>query len=213
MAARCAAGWAQKTRPESYGTLSHLCASVAQESARSAPATSGRSRGLAAAHSPNAPSTCTQAPCGRAASQISPTGSSAPLLTLPSCAHTIAGPALAVELRPQRRRPHPALVVRVHLDDRHRCRAPRKRSARSIVPCRSRPASTRTRGAPHRPSALDVPAGAPEHRPARPIASPVTLAICAPVTKPADTPAGRPSSSASQPPATSSATAAAGPST
>ncbi len=59
--ARCAAASRTKTTPASYGTLSHLWASVAQESAPSYPATSGRSRGLAAAHSPNAPSTWSQA--------------------------------------------------------------------------------------------------------------------------------------------------------
>ena len=50
--------------PQSYGTLSVLCASVRPRVGRSrSPATRCRSRGEAAAHSPNAPSTCTQAPC------------------------------------------------------------------------------------------------------------------------------------------------------
>ena len=61
--------------PLSYGTLSHLCASVAQESARSAPATRCRRRGLAAAQSPKAPSTCSQAPASSAASAIASSGS------------------------------------------------------------------------------------------------------------------------------------------
>ena len=55
-------GGRQNARPLSYGTLSHLCASVAQESACSAPAVRWRSAGEAAAHRPNAPSTCSQAP-------------------------------------------------------------------------------------------------------------------------------------------------------
>ena len=81
-----------------------------------------------------------------------------------------------------------------------------------MVPWRSRPASTRTLGAPHSPAAS-------RSQPARPrtsrraMASPVKLAICTPVTNPTDTAAGRPSSSASQPPATSSTTLAAGPRT
>ena len=57
MAAACASASAQKTNPVSYGTFSHLWPSAAHESARSMPCTSGRSAGLAAAHSPNAPST------------------------------------------------------------------------------------------------------------------------------------------------------------
>ena len=53
------------------------------------------SAGLAAAHSPNAPSTWTHAPCSCAAAAISASGSIAPVLTLPACAHTIAGPSPA----------------------------------------------------------------------------------------------------------------------
>src|ERR671917_2513878 len=95
MAALWSAGWAQKTRPESYGTLSHLWASVAHESARSIPSASGRDFGLAAAHIPNAPSTWTQAPASWAESQIFASGSIAPVLTLPACAHTMVGPDVA----------------------------------------------------------------------------------------------------------------------
>src|ERR671928_237606 len=62
MAARCESGWAQRTMPESYGTFSHLCASVVHESARSRPATRCRSRGETAAQMPNAPSMCSHAP-------------------------------------------------------------------------------------------------------------------------------------------------------
>ncbi len=58
-------------RPLSYGTLSHLCASVAHESASSMPRVSRRRLGTAAAHRPNAPSTCTQAAPSRARAQIS----------------------------------------------------------------------------------------------------------------------------------------------
>ena len=53
-------------------------------------------RGDAAAHSPNAPSTCSQA-FGRvaSASAIGPSGSNAPLFTLPACGATIGGPSMA----------------------------------------------------------------------------------------------------------------------
>src|ERR1035438_6601116 len=78
-------------RPLSYGTLSHLWASVAQESAAAAPATRWACRGLAAAHSPNAPSTCTQAPDSCARRQISATGSNDPVFTLPTWTQTTLG--------------------------------------------------------------------------------------------------------------------------
>ena len=52
-----------KTSPESYGTLSHLWASVDHESAAEWPRIRCRSDGTAAAQIPNAPSTWTQAPC------------------------------------------------------------------------------------------------------------------------------------------------------
>ena len=44
-----ASGREQKTSPESYGTCSHLCASVAHESARSTPRVRWRIDGVAAA--------------------------------------------------------------------------------------------------------------------------------------------------------------------
>src|SRR5262249_40416971 len=78
--------------PLSWGTLSHLWASVAHESASAMPSTRCFRRGLAAAHRPNAPSTCTHASMLWAASQISPIGSQAPLFTFPTCAQTITGP-------------------------------------------------------------------------------------------------------------------------
>ena len=48
--------------PQSYGTLRVLCASVAQESARVDAREQVPQPRAAAAHSPNAPSTCTHAP-------------------------------------------------------------------------------------------------------------------------------------------------------
>ena len=50
MAARCADGSATNTTPQSYGTFSHLWASVAQDWARSIPSTWCRRFGVAAAH-------------------------------------------------------------------------------------------------------------------------------------------------------------------
>src|SRR5438309_1672490 len=56
-AARRCCGSRTKARPESYGTLSHLWQSVAQESASATPAVRCARAGAAAAHNPNAPST------------------------------------------------------------------------------------------------------------------------------------------------------------
>src|SRR5690606_22544907 len=63
IAAAWTSGREQNAKPQSYGTLSHLCPSHAHESASSTPSTRWRVDGLAAAHSPKAPSTWTQAPC------------------------------------------------------------------------------------------------------------------------------------------------------
>ena len=59
--------------------------------------------GAAAAHSPKAPSTCTHAPAACATRQTSPTGSNAPVLTLPACAQTIVGPAMRGSCSARRR--------------------------------------------------------------------------------------------------------------
>ena len=72
--------------------FSHLCASVAHESAPATPATCAAVPGEAAAQSPNAPSTWTQAPWSLAQASSGPNGSLAPLFTLPACRQTIAGP-------------------------------------------------------------------------------------------------------------------------
>src|SRR5687767_15457088 len=56
------------------------------------PSASGRSLLLARAHSPNAPSTCSHAPCSCAASAISRNGSNDPVFTLPACAQMMIGP-------------------------------------------------------------------------------------------------------------------------
>jgi hypothetical protein len=72
----------------------HLCASVAQESASATPRTKCAYVGLAAAQSPNAPSTCTHAADAWARAQISVVGSNAPVFTFPACMQTIAGPLM-----------------------------------------------------------------------------------------------------------------------
>ena len=86
IAARCAALSRTKTRPESNGTLSHLCASADHESAPVAPSSRCENRGDAAAHSPNAPSTWTHAfrRRSRISGIASANGSNAPLFTFPA---------------------------------------------------------------------------------------------------------------------------------
>jgi hypothetical protein len=77
------------TIPESYGTFSHLCAPVAQESAHSIPSTRGRRRGVAAAQSPNAPSTWSHELRPARRSAVAGTDSNAPLFTLPAWTETM----------------------------------------------------------------------------------------------------------------------------
>ena len=208
IASPCDSGCRQKTTPQSYGTFSHLCASVAQESARSQPSVRWRKRGLAAAQSPNAPSMWSQAPSASQASAISPSGSTAPVFTFPAWAQTIVGPlpsARAARSASARIRPSPSAGT----GSSAAVPSPSSRSERSIVTCRSPPASTRICGAPARPSR-------PTSHPAaastccRAAARAVVFAPWAPVTKPLARRAGSPSKSASQTVATSSAAAAAG---
>ena len=87
--------------------------------------------------------------------------------------------------------------------------SPSMRSARSIVPWRFSPTTTRIRGAPMSPSRSTF-------QPTfwrtwcRAAARAVKVAVCPPVTNPNDASVGSPSSSISQAPATSSTTEAAG---
>ena len=190
--------------PQSYGTLSHLCASVAQLSALSMPAVSRRSARDAPAHRPNAPSTCTHAPRGFTASQISPTGSNAPVLMLPAWVQTIAGPSIrgssdgfirpcaSVATRRTRSRPSPSMP-----------------SDLNSVGCASSLTTSVTGGAPIRPSASTFQPTSARTR-CRAAASAVKFATVAPVTKPAPLPAGSPSRSTSHSMATCSIVAAAG---
>ena len=74
--------------------------------------------GLAAAHRPNAPSTCTHASYVRATGIAAAKSSNAPECTSPAWRQTIAGPSPPASTRRQVVDVDPALVVGVHLDDR-----------------------------------------------------------------------------------------------
>ena len=153
--------------PQSYGTLSHLCASVAHESASSAPRTRWRRAGLAAAQRPNAPSTCTHAPAVRASRQTSSSGSIAPPLTLPAWATTIAGSpgdAASACASASARSAPPASTATGSTQPVPR---PSRRSARSTVTWRSAPASTPHPRRPDQPVALDVVPHGGQHAMAR----------------------------------------------
>ena len=91
MAALCACGSRVIAIPQSYGVFSHLCPSVAQLSARAIPFTTGARRGLAFAHKPKAPSTCTQAPLACDMGQRTSKSSHAPMLRSPAFRITIVG--------------------------------------------------------------------------------------------------------------------------
>ena len=77
--------------PASYGTYSHLCGSVAIESARSMPENRGFSSGTIAASAPYAPSAWNHSDSRAQKSAIASSGSTAPVLTVPALPTTIAG--------------------------------------------------------------------------------------------------------------------------
>src|SRR6184192_3608563 len=132
--------------PLSYGTLSHLCASIAHESAAAYPCTRCARCGAAAAQSPNAPSTCTQAPAALAGGMISSAGSKAPVLTLPACRQTSvlssSGGSAAARMRPW-----PSTGTRI---TRSRPR-PTSVSALRTLTCTSSLTTTVIGGAPNKP--------------------------------------------------------------
>ena len=152
------------TRPESYGTFSHLCASVAHESARSTPP-----RDAAAPRSP-----CPQAeravdvqPRAMRArrSAIASNGSNAPVFTLPACAQTMAGPVASTSGR-RALGPHAPLIVGGRANDLPRADAehPQRADHRHV---HLAPTTTRSAGAPVEAVGLDVPAGAAQQLVAR----------------------------------------------
>ncbi len=198
IAARKASGSRTNARPLSNGTLSHLCASVAQESAPSMPAVRWRSAGAAAAHRPKAASTWTQAPVPRACSTTAAIGSTAPVFTLPACTHRIVGPAIGGSAS-ARIRPCASAGTR---STRLRPR-PSRPSDLIMLGWASPPTTTVIGGAPNRPSASTFqPVRASTAW--RAAARAVKLATVAPVTKAPPVPAGRPVMSTSQRSATCS---------
>lgn len=190
--------------PLSYGTLSHLCASVAHESASPMPATNGRSTGDAAAHRPNAASTCTQAPASRAAAHTSAIGSIAPVFTLPTWMQTRL---LLVRLgrRSARMRPCASVGTRV---TRSRP-SPLMPNALSMEAWISSPTTTSMGGAPKRPCASTSHPRRP-HSVRRAAHSALKFAAVAEVTKPVPQLAGRPNKSIIHFAATSSSLATIG---
>ena len=138
-----------------------------------------------------------------AASAISASGSKAPVLTLPACAQTIVGPSPSRARGAQRSGAHPSLLVCRDDLGRAEPEQPQRAVDRRVASRAGHHA--RSRGAPIRPPALDVPAGRVAAR-GRAAARPVKCAICAPVAKPMDASGGRPSRSTSQLAATSSTT-------
>ena len=166
--------------------------------------------GMAAAQSPKAPSTCTQPPCSRTTSIAERRSSQAPVLTFPACRQTRVGPGGPDDRTLRRSWTSMAPFGSAATGSTTRLPKPSSRSDRSMVACRSAPATTRTA----RRAEQAVLARHPiRPRPARDGArrpGPTVLAACAPVTKPTLAPAGSPSNSLSQPPATSSAIAADG---
>src|SRR6266550_470374 len=178
--------------PLSYGTLSHLCASIAQESAAAKPPMRCARAGAAAAQSPNAPSTCTQAPAAFACGMILSAGSNAPVLTLPACRQTSVlsssgGSASARIL------PWPSTGTRI---TRSRPR-PTSISALSTLTWTSSPTTTLIGGAPNRPC---VSTFQPRRasRAWRAAARPEKLAWVAQVTNPTPHAGGSPSTASSQ---------------
>ena len=131
--AACACGSAQNAKPVSYGRFSHLCPSTAQESAAPRPATRCSSVGLAAAHRPNAPSTCTHAPCRCAASHATARSSNAPVFTFPACTHTIVGAREPASIAATRAPGSTAPLGPLATDTTEPAPIPSSRSARSIV--------------------------------------------------------------------------------
>ena len=151
-------------RPESYGTLSHLCASVAHESARARCRRPAR-----AAPEPRPPTGRTRrrrAPTRRARARCRrsrPIGSLAPVLTLPACAQTIVGPSHRRRARPRAHRRACGPDRRPERARSRRCRS-RGSAARRPPRCALRRRRSRgSRGAPLQPLRLDVPAGAAQH--------------------------------------------------
>ena len=161
--------------PQSYGTLSHLCASVAHESARSKPRTRCA---RAASRGPEAERAVDVHPRAGLAARARDlaTGSNAPVFTLPACMQTIVGP--------RDRRQLAATHASLRVDGHRSTRAAQAEKAQRLeqATCTSSPTTTVIGGARTNRRALDIPAGALRRRARR--REPAKFAIVAPVTKP-----------------------------
>ena len=127
--------WASRSRtattPQSYGTLSHLWASVAHESASPAPAARLRERRARRRPQPErAVDVHPGAVLARCAPTISASGSNAPVFTLPACAQTIVGPVAGRAAPPRARRRASAPCPSTGDDLDRRAPNPSSRSAR-----------------------------------------------------------------------------------
>ena len=208
IAARCAARSRTNATPQSYGTLSHLWASVAHESAARRPHEVPARRAGGRPQPERAVDVDPRSGGVRGGADRS-IGSQAPPLTLPTCANTIVGPSVArasasasasARIAPRRRRP-PARRRRSRARaagarDRRSRDAPRRRARGCAAPrtgrrARRREPARRARDGAPPPGRSRGPSGSRSR--ARRTRS-----------------AGSPSSSTSQRPATSSKAAAAG---
>jgi hypothetical protein len=180
--------------------------SRAHESARSTPATRWRCVGLAAAHRPKAPSTCSHAPLSAAMASRS---SKAPVLISPAGAQMIVAMSLAAIASRRRGNLHPAGTVGG--TRRQRSLADAQEPQGAVNACvSSAPTSTRMGGNPVQAEFFDIPAGLLQDVVSgRGQAG--RRAVWQPRTKANEACRGSPSSCRSQAPATSSATDAAGP--
>ena len=160
-------GAGRRRCPQSYGTLSHLCASVVHESARSTPATRWRSARADGRPQPERAVDVEPGARGLGARRRSPSaGRTAPVFTSPAWAQTIVGPPVAERRRAARRR-----RIRPWSSA---CDAPMRRAEpeqpqRAVDGARAaaRRRARGSRGAPAEPVALDVPADRVEHVVAR----------------------------------------------
>ncbi len=170
VAARWAAASRMKTRPESYGTFSHLWASVAPRVRPLMPAQVPRIEGVAAAQSPNAPSMCSHVP-GRVA-----TTSAIVVQRIEGARVHLAGLRRTRSSDPRAARRVPARrSAGAHAAPRRRwplgSPAPRLRARPAAAPSASRCAHARRRrrgpGAADEPVLLDIPADGPQDGVAR----------------------------------------------
>jgi hypothetical protein len=115
------------------------------------PATRCLVAGPAAAHSPKAPSTWTQAPYCLAASHPAKRSSQAPVFTLPACRQTMVGASGPAARTRASASGSMAPLGSAGTGSTAPDPMPRSRNDRSIVAWRSSPATTRIRGAPMSP--------------------------------------------------------------